>query len=85
MAIVSTKRGGAVKGIGADALSWDQVDAICERFESLKPYSSKTVPGLLLELEKENFESSSRRQLWCYALSAKRYLLYNEDARGEVT
>ena len=59
------------------ALSWGQVEAIVARFESLVPYDRHIVPGSLLKIEAENFDAGGRqRQLWCWAISAKRYVLY---------
>jgi hypothetical protein len=57
---------------------------ICDWFEPLNPYSKK---GSILRLEKQNFaEGSSDRQkiqpLYCFAVSAKRYVLFNVDANG---
>lgn len=91
MAIVSTRSGGLVACPGGDArtadgkqaikaLSWRAVSRIRRRFEGLNPYDRTAVRGSILELEDENFVDKSRRkrkQLWCYAISAKRYVLYN--------
>jgi hypothetical protein len=80
MAIVASERGGQVAGQPIRALSWSEVKEIQERFESLKPYSEEAAPGPLLELEDENFDEKTgkrREQLWCYSLSAKRYVLFN--------
>lgn len=65
------------------ALSWAQVDEIVERFATLNPYERSTVSGSVLKIEKENFdEQGSRCQLWCWAISAKRYVLYTQAADG---
>lgn len=68
------------------ALSWSEVDRVVERFAALNPYDRRSVPGSILKIEKENFtESGRRRQLWCWAISAKRYVLYeNRNAGPEV-
>lgn len=60
------------------ALSWAEVDEIRDRFEQLHPYNRSLVKADLLELEKDNFdtESGERVELYCYAISAKRYPLY---------
>ena len=62
------------------ALSWAQVDGIVQRFATLNPYDRRAVPGSILKVEKENFEGGDptrpRRQLCCWAISAKRYVLY---------
>ena len=96
MAIVATEEGGPVACPGGSlrtpdgqeavlALSYEQVDRIVGRFEALNPYDRDAVPGSILEIEKENFgpDSGERRQLYCYAISAKRYVLYNLDEDGE--
>lgn len=77
---------------GADAvqaLSWADVDEIRDSFEDLKPYDPSVVTDPLLELEDENFaepksRSGGRRQLWCYGISAKRYVLYRRDDQGQA-
>src|SRR5262249_53786367 len=62
------------------ALSWADVEAIRDRFAALNPYDRAAVPGSILKLEKENRDATGRqRQLWCYAISAKRYALYIQD------
>jgi hypothetical protein len=61
------------------ALSYAEVDRIIDRFATLNPYNSELVGGSILELEEWNFDAHTgkRRQLHCYAISAKRYVLYN--------
>jgi hypothetical protein len=69
------------------ALSWDEVDEIAELFERLKPYDPAAVPGSVLETEKENFDrvTDEPRELHCYAISAKRYALFNlEDGEPVI-
>jgi hypothetical protein len=96
MAIVSTEHGGHVPCPGGPlrdpqgrasvrALSWAQVDQIIDRFQQLSPYTGEHGPRSILELEDENFESGTRRQLYCYAISAKRYCLFTLDQAGEPT
>ena len=95
MAIVATKRGGAVACPGGSsrtrrreeavlALSWDQVNEIAEKFKALKPYDPDAIPGSILKIEDYNFDPKTRkqRQLWCLAISAKRYALFLRDAKG---
>jgi hypothetical protein len=66
------------------ALSWGQVEKIAERFSALNPYDRKAVPGSILKIEDVNFDSSkTQRQLYGYAISAKRYVLY-ERANDEL-
>jgi hypothetical protein len=54
------------------ALTYDQVDAISDRFDALNPYRRGTVTEIL----KEEFTGH------CYAISAKRYALYKLDHTG---
>jgi hypothetical protein len=98
MAIVANQPGGAIecsggpREIGDDkqgvtALSWEQVDEIVERFAALNPYDRDAVPGSILKVEDENHEdgqpkSGRRRQIHCYAISAKRYALFLRDDAG---
>jgi hypothetical protein len=97
MAIVATKRGGLVACPGGPqrmkdgreavrALSWTQVDRIIERFSALNPYDSSVVPGSILKIETDNFDSKTgrRRQLHCVAISAKRYALFTMS-KGELS
>jgi len=99
MAIVTSQTGGLVPCPGGSerlpdgrdavrALSWEQVESICDRFASLNPYDRDAVPGAVLEIEDENYETkkdTNQRQLYCYAISAKRYALYTLDADGSPT
>jgi hypothetical protein len=81
MAIVATKRGGALaprlrgrQGPPRRALSWAEGDAIVERFAALNPFNPSDVPGSVLELKEVNFGSHGRPiPLWCFVISAKRY------------
>lgn len=95
MAIVATRRGGLVDCPGGNrrkkdgtravrALSWNQTKRIAERFESLNPYDKSAVSGSILKIEDDNFDPSTgeQRQLWCYAISAKRYALFLRNDRG---
>lgn len=66
------------------ALSWANVDAIVDRFAALNPYDRRMVPGSVLEIEDINYnpDTVERRQLWCFAISAKRYALFYLNAEG---
>jgi hypothetical protein len=94
MAIVATERGGLISCPGGgntkanqpaiNALSWKQVRDIATRFEALNPYDPDAVPGSTLKIEGDNFDPKTRkqRQLYCLAISAKRYALFLKDRRG---
>jgi hypothetical protein len=95
MAIVATQRGGLVECEGGTyrkggkpaikALSWTQVAAIAKSFEALNPYDRDAIPGSVLKIEDDNFDPKTerQRQLWCLAISAKRYTLFLRDKDGE--
>ena len=50
-------------------------------FEPLNPYQK---PGSILQLENINFgiDSDQLEPLYCFAISAKRYALFNQDSKG---
>lgn len=73
MSIVATEAR-AIVGPSIRALSWSDVDAIRDRYASLNPYDAGAVESIV-KLEAVNFLPSGQRcQLWCYAISAKRYV-----------
>ncbi|MGB6973821.1 MAG: hypothetical protein WBD67_03965 [Terracidiphilus sp.] len=89
MAIVATERAGLVPCPGGPsrmrngrkairAITRNQVRDIVQRFEALNPYDRKVVPGSILKIEDDNFDPATKkqRQLWCVAVSAKRYALF---------
>jgi len=98
MAIVASEQGGLVACQGGQhrlddaraaihALTHDDVDAIRERFTALNPYDRDIVPDSILELEDENYTDttrSERRQLHCFAISAKRYTFFLDEPDGPV-
>src|SRR5260370_25682243 len=96
MAIVSTKQGGLIPCPGGPyrtsqgeqavkALSWQQVETISKKFSRLNPYNRNAVPGSILKIESDNRQLKSKkpRQIYCYAISAKRYALFLRNKRGE--
>jgi hypothetical protein len=93
MAIVATRAGQLVPCVGGPhrlrngdeavrALTWGQVEDIVRRFSALNPYDRQAVPGSILKIETENYEAGQQVQLWCWALSAKRYALYRRTRHG---
>jgi hypothetical protein len=65
-----------------DDLLMAKAEAVCSWFEALNPYEKK---GSILELEDQNFDLKNkepRLPLFCYAVSAKRYALFNLDSSG---
>jgi hypothetical protein len=89
MAIVATEKGGMLRGDeggNIPVLSWEQIkQQIVQKFEALNPYSREAIPGSVLKLEDDNFDPQTRgqRQLYCVAISAKRYVLFLRDPNGE--
>jgi hypothetical protein len=95
IAIVATENGGPVACPGGShsldgreavmALSWEQVHEISKQFEALNPYNREAVPGSILKIEDDNYDpkTGKQRQLYCYAISAKRYALFVEDKNGQ--
>jgi hypothetical protein len=95
MAIVATKNGGiiACRGgphkasegrQGITALTWKQVERIADQFADLNPYQRDAIPGSILKIEDDNFDpiTGDQRQLYCLAISAKRYALFIRDEHG---
>ena len=93
MAIVATEGGGLVRCPGGPlgmkdghsavrALSWAQVEQIADRFATLNPYGSQARNHFsILKIERDNFNpvTGNQRQLYCLAISAKRYALFLLD------
>ena len=54
-------------------------------FAQLNPYDRTAVPHSILKIEDDNFDpkTGKQRQLWCLAISAKRYVLFLRDRNGE--
>jgi hypothetical protein len=91
MAIVATERGGTIPCAGGErgvikALSWQQVEDISNQFDALNPYDRKAVPASILKIEDDNYDDPEtrehQRQLYCLAISAKRYALFLRAKRG---
>jgi len=72
---------------GTDAvrsLTRDEVIAIVERFSTLNPYDRIAVPGSVLKIETDNYDDDHDwRQLTCWMISSKRYVLYYLDDESE--
>lgn len=98
MAIVATQHGGLVAFDGGPrrmedgrdavmAVSWKQVEKLSDRFALLNPYNRNAIPGSILKIEDDNFDpiSGDQRQLYCVAISAKRYALFIRNGSGVPT
>lgn len=64
---------------------WEQVHRIVRKFEALNPYRREIIPGSVLKIEDDNYDlkTGKQRQLYCYAISAKRYALFLLPKNGE--
>jgi hypothetical protein len=85
MAVLATEQGGTIQCNGTiTALSWVQVREIAQRFAQLNPYDLDAIPGSILKIEDDNFDpvTHKQRQIYCCAISAKRYSLYLLDENG---
>jgi hypothetical protein len=95
MAIVASEAGGLVACPGGSfrlpdgreaikALTWAEVAKIVDQFSSLNPYDRAVVPGSVLKIEGDNFDPKTKRQrqLYCYAISSKRYALFVRDRKA---
>lgn len=58
-----------------------KADAVIDWFKPLNPYRK---PGSILKIEDVNYaiDSRNRETLYCFAISAKRYTLFNLDENG---
>ena len=62
---------------------------VCERFADLNPYEVQS--GSILQIEEQNYSLEDRKKvdlenappLYCFAVSAKRYALFNDGENGE--
>jgi hypothetical protein len=86
--VVASEDGGIVEmPDGASpikALSWQEVEDIASRFDSLSPYNRKIVPHLL-RLTDENYDKKgTQRQLFGFSIAAKRYALYTSACGQSV-
>jgi hypothetical protein len=96
MAIVANEPGGEVPCPGGPhrtedgreairALSWEEVKEIVALFDRLNPYDRTSVKDTVLKIEPDNYDpvTEEQRQLWCLAISAKRYALFLLGPNGE--
>ncbi len=96
MAVVSSQKGVFVPCPGGTdrmpdgrevvkALSWADVDEIRAHVNALSPFDERVIQDFL-KVEEVNFEGSDpakpRRELWAWAISAKRYMLFVPSRRG---
>jgi hypothetical protein len=87
MLFVATERGGMVACPGGPyqmpdcspavkAVTWRQVQDICEELNGLNPYDRNTI-GRILKIEDCNYDREKKQQqLYGLAVSAKRYVVY---------
>jgi hypothetical protein len=91
MAIVASENGGLIACAGGPhhlpdgseavkALTWHDVQEIVKQFEKLNPYDRSAVPSPVLKIEDVNFGDGAQREIWGYAIAAKRYALFTRTA-----
>jgi hypothetical protein len=95
MAIVASESGRLVPCIGGPyrvddgrdaikALTWDVVRRIVGRFEQLNPYDRSFGPASIIKIEDVNFQEGQQRQLFGYAIAAKRYAFFTRTSDGNI-
>lgn len=95
MAIVSSEVGGLVPCVGGPyrledgrdaikALPWEIVRRIVARFEQLNPYDRRFGPPSIIKIEDVNFHEGKQRQLFGYAIAAKRYAFFTRTPDGNI-
>jgi len=60
------------------------VERIVRRFESLNCYDRTKIPNSILKIEKLNFDSDKQVEVFGFAISTKRYVLFRYDSRGNI-
>jgi len=95
MAIVASEKGGLIPCVGGPytlpdgreavkALAWEDVRQIVKRFDRLNPYDRTVVRASLLKIEDVNFDNGIQRELWGYAIAAKRYVLFTRPSVSRI-
>lgn len=95
MAIVASKTGGLVACGGGPnrfpdgreavkALSFAEVHRIVDQFRQLNPYYPNAVPGSILKIEDVNYRDGIQREIFGYAIAAKRYALFAWTDTGDI-
>jgi len=86
MAIVASETGGPYQlqndSGRVHALSWEEVREIVTRFERLNPYEFG--PRSILKIESVNYSKGVQRQLFGYAIAAKRYAFFAYTPNREM-
>lgn len=95
MAIVASENGGLVPCAGGPhhfedgceavkALSWREVRQIVARFERLNPYEPGIGPASIIKIEDFNYSEGKQRELFGYAIAAKRYAFFTWTPDGDI-
>ncbi len=96
MGIIASEHGELVPCVGGrhclsdgrdavKALSWADEESVVASFEQLNPYDRTVVCSSILKVENVNFSSDGKqRQLYGYAIAAKRYALFTRTADGGI-
>ncbi len=93
MLFVASERGGLVPCTGGpykmadgsqalNAMTWKEVEDICEELNVLNPYDRNTI-GRILKIEDCNYDRAKQQhQLYGLAVSAKRYVVYTRRKKA---
>jgi hypothetical protein len=94
MAIVASEAGGLVPCVGGPyqldgrdaikALPWEMVRRIVARFEQLNPYDRSFGPASIIKIEDVNYDEGQQRELFSYAIAAKRYAFFTRTPDGNI-
>lgn len=96
LGIVASKSGGLVPCEGGPhqlpdgrsaikAITWEKVQEITAKFKCLNPYDGRAAAKSILKIEDVNYtEDGKQRQLYGWAIAAKRYALYVRTPEGDV-
>jgi hypothetical protein len=93
MLFVASERGGLFPCPGGEhtmpdgspaikAISWKEVEEICNKLNHLNPYNRELIPDIL-KIEDSNFDRNGKQhQLYGLAVSAKRYVVYKRKKKN---
>ena len=96
VAVVASENGGLIPCVGGSyrlpdgreaikALTFAEVREFVADFEKLNPYDRNAVTEPILKIEKVNFDPGGKqREVWGYAIAAKRYVLFTREEDREI-
>lgn len=66
------------------AITWNQVDALCAKLNSLNPYDPNIVSDILKVEDCNYAKNGNQHQLFGLAVSAKRYVVYTRKKKNKL-